>query len=97
MVARRAAAASTAAIRVGRGAARRRSREFGLPLAAFDNLLEARIFDLYDDPMPTLNDLEGYAGETASALIQLGAMILAGGQATRDGASWPATPASPSR
>ena len=27
--------------------------EFSLPLAAFDNLLEARVFDLYDDPMPT--------------------------------------------
>lgn len=53
---------------------------FGLPLAAFDNLLQARTFDLYDDPMPSLNDLEGYAGDTESALIQLGALILAGGR-----------------
>jgi phytoene synthase len=53
---------------------------FNLPLAAFDNLLQARIFDLYDDPMPTLNDLEGYAGDTESAVMQLGAMILAGGR-----------------
>ena len=37
---------------------------FELPLVAFDNLLQARIFDLYDDPMPTVNDLEGYAGDT---------------------------------
>lgn len=47
-----------------------------LPLAAFDNYLEARIFDLYDDPMPSRTDLEGYCGETASALIQLAALVL---------------------
>jgi len=47
-----------------------------LPMAAFQHMLEARIFDLYDDPMPTRTDLEGYCGETASALIQLAAMIL---------------------
>lgn len=51
-----------------------------LPRAAFDNLAAARIFDLYNDPMPSLTDLEGYAGETASALIQLAALILAGGR-----------------
>lgn len=53
---------------------------FGLPLVAFDNLLRARVFDLYDDPMPSVNDLEGYAGDTESAVMQLGAMILAGGK-----------------
>ncbi len=47
-----------------------------LPKAAFDNYLEARIFDLYDDPMPSRTDLEGYCGETASALIQLAALVL---------------------
>jgi len=47
-----------------------------LPLDAFDRYLDARIFDLYDDPMPTRSDLEGYCGETASALIQLAAMML---------------------
>jgi 15-cis-phytoene synthase len=50
-----------------------------LPIDAFDNLLQARIFDLYDDPMPTIADLEGYAGDTSSAVMQLGAIILAGG------------------
>ncbi|MDF2619878.1 MAG: Squalene/phytoene synthase, partial [Xanthobacteraceae bacterium] len=35
-----------------------------LPRETFFALLDARIFDLYDDPMPTVNDLEGYAGET---------------------------------
>jgi 15-cis-phytoene synthase len=54
--------------------------QFGLPIAAFDNLLRARVFDLYDDPMPSLNDLEGYAGETDAALMQLAALILAGGK-----------------
>lgn len=47
-----------------------------LPPAAFDAYLEARIFDLYDDPMPTRTDLEGYCGETAAALIQLSALVL---------------------
>ena len=47
-----------------------------LPLAAMS---EAWIFDLYNDPMPTLADLEGYAGETRAALIQLGALVLADG------------------
>lgn len=47
-----------------------------LPRAAFENYLEARIFDLYDDPMPSRGDLEGYCGETASAIIQLAALIL---------------------
>ena len=47
-----------------------------LPVASLLALIDARTFDLYDDPMPSLNDLEGYAGETASALIQLGALVL---------------------
>ncbi|TIV00585.1 MAG: phytoene/squalene synthase family protein [Mesorhizobium sp.] len=47
-----------------------------LPKSAFENMLEARIFDLYDDPMPSRTDLEGYCGETAAALIQLAAMVL---------------------
>ena len=40
-----------------------------LPRQAFQNYLDARIFDLYDDPMPTRTDLEGYCGETAAAVI----------------------------
>ena len=50
--------------------------EYDLPEHAFDNYLEARVFDLYDDPMPSRTDLEGYCGETAGALIQLAAMAL---------------------
>lgn len=48
----------------------------GLPVAAFENMIEARRFDLYNDPMPSRNDLEGYCGETAGALIQLSALVL---------------------
>jgi 15-cis-phytoene synthase len=51
-------------------------REHALPVATFQNALDARICDLYDDPMPSRNDLEGYCGETASALIQLACLIL---------------------
>lgn len=47
-----------------------------LPRHAFDGYLEARIFDLYDDPMPDRARFEGYAGETASTIIQLAAMML---------------------
>jgi phytoene synthase len=51
-------------------------RSYELPRKAFDDYLEARIFDLYDDPMPSRADLEGYCGETASALIQLACLVL---------------------
>ena len=52
-----------------------------LPRTVLISMCEARIFDLYDDAMPSRNDFEGYAGETASALIQLGLMIAAPAQA----------------
>jgi phytoene synthase len=53
----------------------------GLPKDALRNLVLARRFDLYDEPMPSLGGLEGYLGETSSALIQMAAMILAGPEA----------------
>ena len=56
--------------------------EAALPLQPFLALIESRQFDLYDDPMPTMGDLEGYLGETSSSIILLAAMILAGPQAT---------------
>ena len=52
---------------------------FRLPRQALVNLIDARIFDLYADPMPDLNDLEGYCGETASMLVRLSALILMNG------------------
>ncbi len=48
----------------------------GLPKKALLNMIAARQFDLYDDPMPSLIELEGYLGETAAMLIHLAAMIL---------------------
>ena len=39
-------------------------------------LIEARSFDLYDDPMPSVNAYEGYARETSSTLFDLTAQIL---------------------
>lgn len=50
--------------------------QHGLPLGPFEDMIEARMFDLYDDPMPDRATLEGYCGETASALIQLSALML---------------------
>ena len=51
-------------------------RRHDLPRETVRRHLEARIFDLYDDPMPGRTELEGYCGETASALIQLAALVL---------------------
>ncbi len=53
--------------------------EYSLPVPALSRMIEARRFDLYDDPMPDMPTFEGYAGETTSALYQLAAMILKGG------------------
>ena len=54
--------------------------KFALPAQAFEDLLQARIFDLYDDPMPTLEDLEAYCRQTASALFELAALVLGEGR-----------------
>ncbi|HYA72688.1 MAG TPA: squalene/phytoene synthase family protein [Roseiarcus sp.] len=54
--------------------------KFALPAQAFEDLLQARIFDLYDDPMPTLADLEAYCRQTASALFALAALVLGEGR-----------------
>ena len=51
-----------------------------LPIKPFLDLIEARTFDLYDDPMPTWLDCEGYCGESSSALIRLVCLALTGGQ-----------------
>lgn len=56
-----------------------------LPTHALRNLIIAHEFDLYDDPMPTLADLEGYLGETSSSLIQMAALILGKGAAEAAG------------
>lgn len=40
--------------------------EFDLPREGFEAYLDARVFDLYNDPMPNKGTYEGYLGETAS-------------------------------
>jgi len=47
-----------------------------LPVAKLAKLIEARRFDLYDDPMASVADLEAYAEHTSSTLIALSAQIL---------------------
>lgn len=41
-------------------------------------LIEAHRFDLYDEPLPTIGDLEDYARKTSSAIFALAAQVLAG-------------------
>jgi 15-cis-phytoene synthase len=50
-------------------------RSFGLSVEPLLRLIEEHQFDLYNDPMPTLAALEGYATETSSALFGLAARI----------------------
>jgi 15-cis-phytoene synthase len=47
-----------------------------LPKHALQNLVKAKIFDLYSDPMQSMTDLEGYLGETSAALIQMASLVL---------------------
>ncbi len=51
-------------------------RTHHLPVSSLMNLIDARVFDLYDDPVGPVVALEGYAGETACTLLQLGSLIL---------------------
>jgi phytoene synthase len=49
---------------------------FRLPVAQLLELIEAREFDLYNDPMPTVAALEAYADKTASVLFDLASRLL---------------------
>ncbi|SNY93298.1 phytoene synthase [Cohaesibacter sp. ES.047] len=55
-------------------------RQYQLPLATFTHILEARRFDLYNDPMPDLAAYETYAGETGALPLMLAAQILNDGK-----------------
>src|SRR5580698_367546 len=46
-----------------------------LPVERLSRLIEEHQFDLYNDPMPTMAALEGYIGDTSSALFSLAARI----------------------
>lgn len=52
---------------------------YRLPPQTLLDLIDARVFDLYDDAIASVNELEGYCGETSSNLIRLASLILAGG------------------
>jgi 15-cis-phytoene synthase len=54
---------------------------YRLPAEEVAAIVDARRFDLYDDPMPTLADLEAYAAGASADLIALAARILHGGPA----------------
>ena len=54
-----------------------------LSVAPLVALIDARVADLYDDLFPTVGDLEGYCGETSSAVMQMAALILCGGDDPR--------------
>ncbi len=58
--------------------------KFHLPISAFDDLLKARAFDLYHDPMPDMAAYETYCGETASLVFRLAGLVL--GRGDRGGA-----------
>jgi phytoene synthase len=53
---------------------------YRLPPQTLVNLIDARVFDLYEEPMANLADLETYAMRTSSALIELAAQILNDGR-----------------
>src|SRR5271169_3106564 len=46
-----------------------------LPAGKLNELIAAHRFDLYDEPMATVADLEAYLKQTSSALIALAAQI----------------------
>lgn len=54
---------------------------YGLDEQTFADLIEARAFDLYDDPMPNLEAFAGYCRRTAAGLIELAARVLDGERA----------------
>ncbi len=49
---------------------------YRLPPERFKVLIDARRFDLYDEPMATLADLEAYADGASASLVALAAQIL---------------------
>src|SRR5581483_4795422 len=52
--------------------------QYRLPPDKLIDLVDARRFDLYDEPMATLAELETYASKTSAALFALASQILSG-------------------
>ncbi|EJF89851.1 phytoene/squalene synthase family protein [Bartonella melophagi] len=49
---------------------------FNLPKTVFLRYCDVRVFDLYNDPIITIHDLEAYCSKTASTILQLACQIL---------------------
>ena len=63
---------------------------YGLPHERLEGLIEARAFDLYDDPMPASDAFRGYLRATVASLFELAAMVLGGDRAAIARAAEPA-------
>jgi 15-cis-phytoene synthase len=55
-------------------------RHHGLPLEQFEEAIEGRLTELYDDPFSTLHDIENHAARIGATPILLAARILAAGR-----------------
>jgi 15-cis-phytoene synthase len=55
---------------------RRAIGHWGLLVERLSRLIDEHQFDLYNDPMPSLAALEGYANDTSAALFALAAQIM---------------------
>ncbi len=53
--------------------------EYGLPIEAFVRMIDAHVFDVYDDPMPDIAALEAHCRDTSAALYALRARVLDAG------------------
>ena len=58
--------------------------QWELPVEPLSRLIDEHAFDLYNDPMPTLTALEGYANDTSVALFALAAGIMGPPSAATD-------------
>ncbi|MEZ5838941.1 MAG: phytoene/squalene synthase family protein [Hyphomicrobiales bacterium] len=53
-------------------------QRYALPLPLIEAVLEARTFDLYDDPMESLDELEDYGRDTSAGMLRLAAHVMMG-------------------
>lgn len=52
--------------------------KYDLPIEALVRLIDAHVFDVYDDPMPDMAALEAHCRDTSAALYALRAKVLGG-------------------
>jgi phytoene synthase len=58
--------------------------QWDLPVDPLSRLIDEHAFDLYNDPMPSLAALEGYANDTSAAVFAVAAGIMAPPSAATD-------------